>query len=256
MRPIFFIMGEYKRGISTLQKGIEALMSPESVRLWQGLRSQMLQQAGLHKTIPNYIFWPEFNKANGGRGNGRVVKDMGIIIADIFRPVRPTHVLGIKDSGVPIAEEVYENCNRSDSNGGSQLLFAERYFKEPKNADGIVVVGESYKNLGQPCYFVIPYFPPGSVVLEIDDTGARGKTAIPCAKGIMSQEGVTLAGLAVGFDKAFQGWTGELERLHQETYYFPTFSVVRVAGITYDNGLDNGSGQIHLLPETEARKII
>lgn len=249
-------MGEYRRGISTLQKGIEACMSRESVANWQSLREQMLAQAGLHDTIPNYIFWPQYNKANGGRGNGQVVRDMGIVIADVFQSLRPTHILGIRDSGVPIAEAVYENLRGGYSSPRLELILIDRYFEEPLGVDGIVVAGESYKNLGQPCYFVIPNLPQGSVVLEIDDTGARGKTAIPCARGILEQEGVVLGGLAVGFDKAFQGWTTELERLQETAGYFPTFSVVRVSGITYANGLDHGPGQIHLMPEIEARKII
>lgn len=222
--------------------------------MWRGLRTQMSVEATLDAEIPNYIRWERFNKTNGCRGDGEVVDKMGYVIADVFEDANPTYVLGIEDSGIPLAQKTSMHIQKRITNHRVDFLVVKRSFDPPVNTHGIVVEGKSYKRNG-PCYFTIPIFPKDSRVLMVDDTGAKGGTSPPCSAAVMMQDGVELIGLAVGFDKPFQRWEEKLAEVQKEYYPFPVWSTVRIEGINYEDGLNHGKGDIVLMEEAQARKI-
>ena len=201
------------------QTGTEVQFGPKTYTAWYNLRERMLREATLDPNKQSYIRWEKFNKPpNIDRD---VTNDMAGVLADVFAPFKPTHVLGIMNSGIDLAWTVAGRF-RDDP----PLLYPCIKTESPgSEREGPIVSATSY-TMGA-CYFALPNLEEGSRVLLIDDTAARGGASLPVIEGLLKQPGVSVA-FGVGFDKEFQGWQALLNQRYPQVR---AFSVVRVEAI-------------------------
>lgn len=152
--------------------------------------------------------------------------DQAAILSCFFEDARPTRIIGIPNSGIPLALAVAEN-------------FPDASFIEAiKTADG-----EQPNEWTQPVALSVQSFTrnkimnmfiesvePGERYLVVDDVIARGSAAAGFIHAIQNRGGIVI-GLAAGFDKQFQQGLNYVIN----TCSVSVASVISVTGITSDN---------------------
>jgi adenine/guanine phosphoribosyltransferase-like PRPP-binding protein len=146
------------------------------------------------------------------------------ILAWIFRYSLPTRIIGIPESGLPLAREVARRFPgakfiQSAKENGRPIFFFPRI--------SFPVYSFTQKST---LTMITEPIEPRERYLIVDDVVAFGNAGNDFTKVIQSS-GAEVVGLAVGFDKQFQG--GATKIAHER--HIPVASVVTIAGISEDN---------------------
>lgn len=146
------------------------------------------------------------------------------ILAWIFRYSMPTRIIGIPESGLPLAREVARRFPgarfiQSAKENGNPISFSPR-------------ISFPVYSFTQQSSLTIDTEPieRWERYLIVDDVVAFGNAGNDFIKKFQSS-GAEVVGLAVGFDKQFQG--GAAKIAHERG--IPVASVVTIAGISEDN---------------------
>ena len=224
-----------------LKRGSEVRLPGELYHEWVWLRKKLLEQAHLHETFPDYIIWDQYNKGAQEPIDLLIVDSMAKILAHVFAPTQPTHILGIMDAGENLSRAVASHLGIEE-----RLTFAKKINDESEGKGGVLFQAKSYKTIGEKTLMVMPCYTPGSNVLVIDDVAAKFQVGGPVIQTLF-QQGANVAGLGVGMDKNHQGWTQLLQQIQPSVL---GFSAVRVATI------DNVTRTFSLMDEAAALRVI
>ena len=130
---------------------------------------------------------------------------MGETRADHFRPQRPTLVLTVEASGIPLAAAA------AHALGDIPLVFAKKAPASNQSSDQMATAPvHSYThNTDQQIRVDRRFIPIGSRVLIVDDFLANGE-AVRGLTSIVEQLGAKVCGVGIGIEKGFQPGGKEL----------------------------------------------
>lgn len=186
----------------------------------QKLQQRAVRTAVFHPDIEDYIRMPWINDWENNNIDTEAEAMAAEIAAHNFRNTSVSHVVGIGNSGLSFAAAVHK-CIPD-----TQLNFVLKAGLEDNVVEsGIPVQAYSYSKRKDQTFYV-PVLPDGCNILLADDVLAKanvGREVLKCLK----QNGCNVVGMAVYFDKMFQGGVARIE----QELEVPVFSVIRIAGI-------------------------
>lgn len=216
-------------------------LSPACRRSFGILRDYAKFTAVLRPDIPDFVSLPWANKPESGEFSAEFQKDAAEIILEVFKDKDPDIVLGVGNSGLPFAKEVYKQL-RSKNVGRKVIAHGEIQnlgeITKMTARVGTIFTAHSYSRNTDVSYY-LPQVPSGKRVLVIDDVSAQGSISVALVHELQKM-GAEVVGLGVYFNK---DWQGGLKRFTAETGV-PSFSVIRIAS--------RGEKGIALTPRNEA----
>lgn len=213
------ILGERPRLITAAQEYLPPSLSDR----YRQLSSRFINEAEIVDPNTGFIKVPFMNRPPYIDNNALVTQ--ADILAHFFRKDRPTRIIGIPTSGLPLARSVAQRFPNAE------------YVESIKVDDGIPIrwnkgilfsVYSFSRHIDMP--MCIQEIEPGEQYLVIDDVSAHGNAAVGFISELM-QYGGDVVGFGVGFAKEFQGG---IHRVIKECNV-NVASVITIARISKDN---------------------
>lgn len=146
------------------------------------------------------------------------VEEMGRELARRFKETKPTKILTVESSGIPLA------CAVSAALGHLPVVFAK---KAAPNTMAEGVYSTDIKSFTKETVSTIrvcrDFLQPGERILIVDDFLAYGESALGLARLVRSAKGETV-GVGVAIEKQFQGGSA---KLREEGYRVEALAVVQ-----------------------------
>lgn len=209
------------------------MKSEPFIPLWlkpafHNLRQKFLTEATVIDSQTGFISAPFMNKAN--HIDSHMLKTQAEILAWNFRFSFPTHVIGIPESGLPLAREV------------AKLFPWAAYVQSQKETAGATPLwdwarGETFSvySFTRKQNMIMHTEPirPGCRYLVVDDVIAKGNAGKEYLRAIRQRGGI-LVGLAAGWDKQFQGGLDAIAQEHR----IKVASTISVTAMLPDNHVE------------------
>jgi adenine/guanine phosphoribosyltransferase-like PRPP-binding protein len=207
---------------------------------WQIIRKEVEETAQIHPKYPDFVMLDWINR--NGQIDATLLRQMSEIAAYMLDETvhdRPTHVVGIAESGIPFSREVAKKLGLEHS-----IVYKANNLPDDFDPHAYKeLVALSY-TLNQNISFYVPQIEEGAKIVVVDDViafGGIGKSICEALSNTTNE----VVGMATSFDKVWQRGVVEIEQAIQ----VPVVSVIRIAGIKEDR-----SG-INLMPEEQALSV-
>lgn len=189
------------------------------------LKKIFLEQSRVTNIEKGYIVAEHFNITI----KTTILKLLAEVWADEYRDEKIDAIVGLPQAGTALATALALEL-------GAETILPTRKYALPGSWQNVVTYhADSFTNGVDR----VPSYLGGIIsdenILMVDDVAAHGTTGVAAIKALQ-KAGVNVVGLAVIFDKI---WQGGVERIQEETGV-PVHSLIRISEITSD-------GQIKLL---------
>ncbi len=216
-------------------------LSPMMKNQWRSIRDRASLTAVTRPDIRDFVSLPWVNGKEHNDIDREAQTQAAKIILEAFSDKNPDTIVGIGNSGLPLAEEVWEQLKKQSPNPSKtarvKIMNQERVVTgSPKT--GRIFTARSYSR-GKDVSFHLPDIPTGRRALIIDDVSAQGSIGVALIKELQ-RLGVAVVGFGVYFNK---DWQHGLQQVASQTGV-PSFSVVMIEKIVH--------GKIRLVPEDRA----
>lgn len=195
-------------GVRRVQFSVSTASKAHSLEL----RERVLSVAEFNEVSPNYLVIPFINKQDRPEFDEEVQGPTAKLILEAFPGFIPDYVVGIGNSGLPLARAV--NLELRANETSPEFIVAtnlEDLEEEERPEGGFVFTAHSYSRQ-RPIKFHLPYLESGKTALVIDDVLAKGGISQEVIRQLLAS-GIHVKGFGVFFSKL---WEGGVERIVNE----------------------------------------
>ena len=203
------------------------------------LRARVHEAAEFNDVLPNYVVLPFANKPDRPEFDKYAQKLTARLLLEAFPGFTPDYVVGIANSGLPLALAVNSELHTNGAN--PQFIVAtnlEDLEEEKRPEGGFIFTAHSYSRQ-RPIKFHLPYLESGKTALVIDDVLAKGGISQEVIRQLQAS-GVDVKGFGVYFSKL---WEGGVQRIVNE-FGVPVAIAIAIA--------KKEGNKITLVPEDES----
>jgi len=203
------------------------------------LRAQTLAVAEFRPDLPNYVVLPFANRIDRPEFDHFAQRLTARLLLEAFRGFTPDYVVGIANSGLPLARAV----NRELLEQVKDPRFVEAtnlhdISKRDHPKDGVIFNAHSYSRQAE-VKFHLPQLEAGKTALVIDDVLAKGGISREVLRQLLAM-GVDVKGFGLYFTKL---WEGGMEEIVGE-FGIPVVPAIAIAS--------KEGTKITLVPESES----